>query len=51
MKERFSHRWQTHQWLEIDSPEGRDVHLAGRGPVIEIPEVGGLHHHYKRVAA
>lgn len=35
----------------MDCPEPREVHTADRGNVIEVPEVGGLHHHYERVAA
>jgi hypothetical protein len=35
----------------MDCPESREVHPVDRGPVIEIPEIGGLHHHYERVAA
>jgi hypothetical protein len=37
--------------LDMDCPEPREVHEVDRGRVIEIPEVGGLHHHYQRVAA
>jgi putative transposase len=48
---RYYHRWRTHQALEMDSPEGRGVQPAGRGRPIEVAEVGGLHHHYERVAA
>jgi putative transposase len=47
----YYHQWRTHQSIEMDSPEGREVHSAGRGPVVEIDEVNGLHHHYERVAA
>jgi hypothetical protein len=35
---------------EMDCPEHRAVHPSDRGRVIEIPEVGGLHHHYERIA-
>lgn len=48
---RYCHDWRTHQALEMDCPEGRPVHAIDRGRVVEIPEVGGLHHHYERVAA
>lgn len=44
-------RWRTHQSLEMDCPQHRAVHSAGRGHVVEIAEVGGLHHHYERAAA
>jgi transposase InsO family protein len=47
----YYHRWRTHQSLEMDSPEGRQTEPVDRGRVVEIDEVGGLHHHYERVAA
>ncbi len=47
----YYHDWRTHQGLEMDCPEPRAVHAADRGRVVEIPEIGGLHHHYERVAA
>jgi hypothetical protein len=48
---RYYHRRRTHQSLEMDSPEGRQTDPVDRGRVVEINEVGGLHHHYVRVAA
>ena len=48
---RYYHRWRTHQSVEMDSPEPRTVHPPDRGRVIGIAEVGGLHHHYERIAA
>ena len=48
---RYYHRWRTHQALEMDCPESRAIHRADRGPILEIPEIGGLHHHYERAAA
>ena len=48
---RYYHRWRTHQSLEMDSPDSRETHPTDRGRVLEIDEVGGLHHHYERVAA
>jgi len=47
----YYHRWRTHQSLEMDSPEGREIRRIDRGRVVEVSEVGGLHHHYERVAA
>jgi putative transposase len=47
----YYHRWRTHLALTMDCPEPRPVLAADRGRVIAIPEVGGLHHHYERVAA
>jgi putative transposase len=37
--------------LAKDSPETRTVQDADFGPVVEISEVGGLHHHYERRVA
>jgi transposase InsO family protein len=48
---RYYHCWRTHQALEMDCPESREVHPADCGRVVEIPEIGGLHHHYERVSA
>jgi putative transposase len=45
------HHSRTHLALEMDSPEHREVQEASRGPMVEIPEVGGLHHRYERRAA
>jgi hypothetical protein len=45
------HRWRTHLSLEMDCPEPREVHATDRGRVVEIADIGGLHHHYERLAA
>jgi hypothetical protein len=37
-----------HLSLEEDAPTPRAVDDAGLGPVIEVSQVGGLHHHYER---
>jgi len=37
--------------LEKDAPVYRAVHASQHGRVMEIPEVGGLHHRYERRAA
>ena len=47
----YYHRWRTHLSLEMDSPESRPVQPPALGGVIDFPEVGGLHHHYERLAA
>jgi len=47
----YYHRARTHLALGKDAPEPRAVHSPGNGDVIEIPEVGGLHHRYERRAA
>ncbi len=38
----------THLSLNKDSPEPRPVHSPTMGDVVELPEVGGLHHRYER---
>jgi len=48
---RYYHRWRTHQGLEMDCPEPREVQSIDRGCVVECTHLGGLHHHYERVAA
>ena len=47
----YYHRWRTHLSLEMDSPDSRSVQSAALGKVVPFPEVGGLHHHYERLAA
>jgi len=47
----YYHEWRTHQALEMDCPEARPVHAVDQGRAVEIPEIGGLHHHYERIAA
>ena len=47
----YYHGWRTHLSLSMDAPNGRTVHPPERGAVVEIGEVGGLHHHYERIAA
>jgi hypothetical protein len=43
----------TAQWTaqQMDCPQSRLIQPAACGQVIEVPEAGGLHHHYERVAA
>ena len=47
----YDHRTRTHLALQKDSPEPRSVQPLETGPIISIPEVGGLHHRYERRAA
>ena len=47
----YYHDWRTHLSLEKDAPRGRPVQSPQEGHVVEIPEVGGLNHHYERRAA
>ena len=44
-------RSRTHLSLAKDAPETRAVDKPENGPIVEIPEVGGLHHRYERHAA
>jgi transposase InsO family protein len=47
----YYHHWRTHLALEMDAPESRAVQAPELGPVRKRPAVGGLHHHYERIAA
>jgi putative transposase len=39
-----------HQNLDNDSPCRRAVQSVSSGPIVTVPEVGGLHHRYQRAA-
>jgi putative transposase len=41
----------THLSLEKDPPTSRAVQGSDSGRVVELPQVGGLHHRYERRAA
>jgi transposase InsO family protein len=41
----------THLGLAKDSPEPRAVERPEQGRIVSIPQVGGLHHRYRRQAA
>ena len=43
--------WRTHLSLSMDAPNSRTVHPQTGDRVIALPEVGGLHHYYERLAA
>jgi hypothetical protein len=45
----YSHGSRTHLGLDKQCPFSRQV--SGIGRIIEIPQLGGLHHRYERVAA
>src|ERR1700730_8474943 len=47
----YYHRTRTHLSVDKDAPDTRPVQLPAMGTVIEIPEVGGLHHRYERRVA
>jgi putative transposase len=47
----YYHCWRTHRALAMGCPMPRPVQRPEDGPIREVPEVGGLHHHYERRAA
>jgi len=47
----YCHNWRTHLSLSVDAPNPRTVHPPDRGRVVEFADIGGLHHHYERLAA
>jgi transposase InsO family protein len=48
---RYYHNARTHLSLEKDSPESRAVQSNKAERIIQVPQVGGLHHRYERLAA
>jgi putative transposase len=47
----YYHPWRTHRSLAMNAPEPRVMQPPEMGPVRKLPEVGGLHQHYERIAA
>jgi putative transposase len=47
----YYHRARTHLALDKDAPDRRPIEPPELGRVVQIPEVGGLHHRYVRQAA
>jgi transposase InsO family protein len=47
----YYHDSRTHLSLAKDSPASRPVQPQELGPIVCIPQVGGLHHRYERQAA
>jgi transposase InsO family protein len=47
----YDHAARTHLALQKDAPDGRPIERPEVGMVVQIPEVGGLHHRYVRQAA
>jgi hypothetical protein len=47
----YYHRTRTHLSLDKDCPDPRPIMPRRIGRVIAIPQVGGLHHRYERLAA
>jgi transposase InsO family protein len=48
---RYYHKSRTHLSLDKDAPDCRAVQSNKSGRIVQIPEVGGLHHRYERRAA
>ncbi len=46
----YYHHARAHLSLDRNSPVARDVESPDRGKVIAIPQLGGLHHRYRRAA-
>jgi putative transposase len=47
----YYHRARTHLSLDKDCPHSRPIQPRRGGRVIAIPQIGGLHHCYERLAA
>jgi hypothetical protein len=47
----YYHEWRTHLSLDKDAPVPRVAQPPPRGTIVQIPHLGGLHHHYERRAA
>ena len=47
---RYYHESRTHLSLDRNSPVEREIDPPENGKVIAIPQVGGLHHRYRRAA-
>jgi putative transposase len=47
----YYHHARTHLVLDKDAPDVRPIELPEAGRILQIPEVGGLHHRYVRRVA
>jgi putative transposase len=47
----YYHQARTHLALDKDAPDFRPIELPVTGKIVQLPEVGGLHHRYVRNAA
>ena len=47
----YYERSRTHLALDKDTPATRAVSTSTAGRIMPIPQVGGLHHRYERIAA
>jgi hypothetical protein len=48
---RYYHESRTHLSLDKDAPKCRAAQSNKSGRIVQIPQVGGLHHRYERRAA
>jgi putative transposase len=46
----YYHHARTHLALDKDAPDVRPIELPDAGPIVQIPQIGGLHHRYVRRA-
>lgn len=46
----YYHNVRPHQSLDRKAPAPREVETVSKGKIIALPQVGGLHHQYKRAA-
>ena len=46
----YYHEARTHLSLDRNAPIEREVEPPCRGRVVAVPQVGGLHHRYRRAA-
>jgi putative transposase len=46
----YYERTRTHLSLGKDAPISRPIQTADQGRIVEVPQVGGLHHRYERIA-
>jgi putative transposase len=47
----YYHRARTHLAIDKDAPDVRPVERSEVGRIVQVPEVGGLHHRYMRQVA
>jgi len=48
---RYYHESRTHLSLDKDAPASREIQANNLERIVQIPQVGGLHHRYERRAA
>jgi len=47
---KYYHESRPHMSLKQNSPIPREIEPSSEGKIIAIPQVGGLHHRYRRAA-